>query len=44
MRGDLKIREVESLHEVVDAYPVDKLLTAGDPAYLRRITRRCSAL
>ena len=32
---DLKIREVESLHEVVDAYPVDKLLTAGDPAYLQ---------
>ena len=28
---DLKIREVESLHEVADAYPVDKLLTAGDP-------------
>lgn len=32
---DLKIREVESLHEVADAYPVDKLLTAGDPAYLQ---------
>lgn len=32
---DLKIREVESLHEVVDTYPVDKLLTAGDPAYLQ---------
>jgi Cof subfamily protein (haloacid dehalogenase superfamily) len=26
---------VESLHEVADAYPVDKLLTAGDPAYLQ---------
>ena len=25
----------ESLHEVADAYPVDKLLTAGDPAYLQ---------
>ena len=23
------------LHEVADAYPVDKLLTAGDPAYLQ---------
>ena len=32
---DLKIREVESLHEVVDTYPVDKLLTAGDPTYLQ---------
>ena len=26
---------MESLHEVADAYPVDKLLTAGDPAYLQ---------
>ena len=23
------------MHEVVDAYPVDKLLTAGDPTYLQ---------
>ena len=23
------------MHEVVDTYPVDKLLTAGDPTYLQ---------
>ncbi len=31
---DLKIHEVENLLDIVDAGPVDKLLTAGDPLYL----------
>lgn len=32
---DLKIREVEDLAEVARTHAVDKLLTAGDPAYLQ---------
>ena len=32
---DLKVREVDSLLDLVDAGPVDKVLTAGDPDYLQ---------
>ena len=41
---DLKSREVESLHEVADAYPVDKLLTGAVSMDIYEVKAACEAL